>query len=163
MTRTEFNVSFKIQPKPDGGFEAISEMPPMRLEGPTREDVERQVRVKMVEMLGPEVAAMLPVSFADKLQQSGQSKTAFSVKKTFKIGAGLSQDGANVATTVHTFSTGGTTPSSAGDVISSSSPSSEDQFGPIRRTGDGSPAMLMLRILIAVGVVITIILLMTRR
>lgn len=167
---SEFNVSFKIHPKPEGGFEAVSENPPIKLEGATREEVEQQVRVKMVEMLGPEVAAMLPVSFTDKLQQSGQSKTSFTVKKTFKIGAGLSQGEANIASTTHTFTTGGTTTgtppttysASAGDIVSSSS-SAGDDFGPVRRTGDGSPAMLMLRILIAALVVLAVVLVLTRR
>lgn len=165
MTRQEFNVSFQIHPKPDGGYEAVSENPPLKIEGATREEVEQQIRVKMVEILGPEIAAMLPVSFAGKLQPSGPNKASFTVKKTFRIGAGLSQDGANITSTTHTFTTGGKSNDlyrvPAGDVVSSSS--SEDSFGPIRRTGDGSSAMLLLRIAIAVGVVLTIILLIARR
>ena len=162
MSRTEFKFSFQIHPKPDGGFEAVSENPPIKLEGATREDVERQVRERLVQMLGPEVAAMLPVSFVDKLQQAGMGKTSFTVKKMVRLGAGLSHDGANIATTTHTFTTGGTTTGSpAGDIISSSSPAGDD-FGPVRRTGDGSPAMLMLRILIA-GIVILAILFLIRQ
>jgi hypothetical protein len=165
MSRTEFKFAFNIHPKPDGGFEAVSENPPIKLEGATREDVERQVRERLVQMLGPEVAAMLPVSFVDKmqLQQTGVGKNSFTVKKTIRLGAGLSHDGANIATTTHAFTTGGTTASSpAGDIVSSSSSSAGDDFGPIRRTGDGSPAMLMLRILIA-GIVILAILFFLRR
>ncbi len=163
MSRTEFNVAFNIHPKPDGGYEAVSENPPVRIEGATREEVEQQVRVKLVELLGPEVAAMLPVSFADKLQPIGQNKTSFTVKKTFKIGTSLRSGDAQIASTTHTFTTGGTTPGTSGppyaippgDIVSASS-SAGDDFGPVRRTGDGSPAMLMLRIVIAGLVILAI-------
>ena len=173
MDHTEFKFSFKIQPKADGGYEAICEDPPAHIEGATREEVEQQVRVKLVAMLGPEVAAMLPTSFRDKLDQSGQSKTSFTVKKTFHIGGGLSEREGNVTTKSHTFTIGGTTAGATpgmnpdfyrkmpGDVVSASS-SSGDDFGPVRRTGDGSPAMLMLRILVA-GIVILGILFLLRR
>lgn len=163
---TEFKVSFQIHPKPDGGFEAVSGDPPIKFEGATRGEVEHQVRAHLVQMLGPEVAAMLPVDFSDKLQPSGPGKSSFTVKKTVRIGAGLSKDGANIAS--HTFTFGGTQPGlpgtnpdlyhvPQGDVISASSASAEDNLGPVRRTGDGSAAMLMLRIVIA-GLVILAIL-----
>jgi hypothetical protein len=155
---TDFKVAFKIHPKPDGGFEAVSEDPPIKLEGATREEVEQQVRARLVQMLGPEVAAMLPVNFVDKSQQTGESRTSFTVKKTIRIGSSLKSGDANIASTTHAFTTGGRTAAGppystpAGDIVSASS-AADDNFGPIRRTGDGSPAMLMLRILIA-GVVI---------
>jgi hypothetical protein len=168
---TEFKVSFQIHPKPDGGFEAVSEDPPIKFEGATRGEVEHQVRAHLVQMLGPEVAAMLPVDFSDKLQPSAPGKSSFTVKKTVRIGAGVSKDGANIAS--HTFTIGGTsvrTPAGnpdlyrvpQGDILSSSSASVGDELGPVRRTGDGSAAMLMLRIVIA-GLVILAILFFLRK
>jgi hypothetical protein len=163
MSRTEFNVAFKIHPKPDGGFEAVSENPPIRIEGATREDVEKQVKVKLVELLGPEIAAMLPVSFADRAQPSGQNQATFTVKKTVHIGGSLKNGDSEIASAGHTFTLGGikketgppySTP--AGDVVSSSSSSAEDAFGPVRRTGDGSSAMLMLRIIVAAIVIVAV-------
>ncbi len=171
MARTEFNLSFEIHPKADGGYEAISENPPLKIEGATREEVEQQLRVKLVEMLGPEIAAMLPVNFRDKLQPSGPGKSSFTVKKSFHFGAGLSPRDGTVSSTIRSFKIGGTTDGTEvqphiapqGDVISSSSGSSEQDFGPVRRTGDGSPGLLMLRIMIAVAVVIAIIMILARR
>src|SRR5678815_3352891 len=107
----EFKVAFKIHPKPDGGFEAVSEDPPVKLEGATREDVEQQVRARLVQMLGPEVAAMLPVNFVDKSQQTGESHASFTVKKTIRIGSSLKSGDTKIAGSTHTFSLGGTTPS----------------------------------------------------
>src|ERR1051326_8431706 len=166
MTHTEFKFSFRIKPKPDGGFEGICDNPPTRIEGATHEEVEQQIRVKLVEMLGPEVAAMLPASFAGKLQPSGPNQSSFTVKKTIRIGGGLSDGEGNVTSKSHTFTIGGTTAGAArgmapdfyrtpaGDVVTSSA---GDDFGPVRRTGDGSPAMLMLRIMIAAIVVLALL------
>ena len=172
MDHAEFKFSFKIQPKPDGGYEGICENPPTRIEGATREEVEQQIRVKLVEMLGPEVAAMLPASLVGKLQQSGENRTAFTIKKTIHFGGGVSEKDGTVTSKSHTFTIGGTTDATnrmnpefyrplQGDVVNSSSSSSGD-FGPVRRTGDGSPAMLILRILVA-GIVILAILFLLRK
>src|ERR1051326_4113456 len=171
MSRTEFKFAFNIHPKPDGGFEAVSENPPIKLEGPTREDVERQVRERLGQMLGPEVAAMLPGSFTHQMQQAiankatftgGDNKTSVTVKKTFKITSGVNRPDGKFTGFTKTITTGAPQMPSSTPEITSSSSTSEEDFGPIRRPGDGSPSMLMLRILIA-GIVILAILFFLRR
>ncbi len=162
MQESRQTLRVKIESKPDGGFVAVSPNPQLNFEGATREEVENKVRAQLVVILGPQVAGMLPANFSDpsfvREQVATPDKIKVNVKKSFNITVKKSdQTGTEFS---HTF--GGTPSSSAGDVISSSSASSEEAFGPVRRTGDGSAAMLMLRILIA-GIVILGILFLIRR
>ena len=162
MQESHLTLRVKIEPKPEGGYVAISPNPQLNFEGATREEVENKVRAQLVAALGPQVAGMLPANFSDpsfvRENVATPDKIQMNIKKSFSIT--VNKHDGTTSEFSHTF--GGTPNSSAGDVISSSSASSEEDFGPVRRTGDGSAAMLMLRILIA-GIVVLAILFLIRR
>jgi len=83
ISESDFKFSFKIEPKPEGGFIARSENPDWTLEGATREEVEGKIRAKIAEISGIDIADALPL---EKLGQSGvtvniQKKFTFSSKR----------------------------------------------------------------------------------
>jgi len=83
VSESHFKFSFKIEPKPEGGFIARSENPALTLEGATREEVEGKIRAKIAEIAGTDLANALPL---EKLGTGAvnvniQKKFAFSTKK----------------------------------------------------------------------------------
>jgi len=160
MQESHLTLRVKIESKPDGGYVSTSPNPQLNFEGATREEVENKVRAQLVQILGPQVAGMLPQNFSDgtavREQVATPDKIKMNIKKSFNIT--VNKGNGSVSEFSHTF---GAPASSSPDFVSSSS-SSEEDFGPVRRTGDGSAAMLMLRILIA-GIVVLAILFLIRR
>ena len=159
MQESHLTLRVKIESKPEGGWVSTSPDPQLNFEGATREEVENKVRAQMVQILGPAVAGMLPANFSDpsfvREQVATPDKIKMNIKKSFNITV---NHGGQTSEFSHSF---GANPSPSPDFVSSSS-SSEEDLGPVRRTGDGSAPMLMLRILIA-GVVILAILFLIRR
>jgi hypothetical protein len=83
ISESHFEFSFKIEPKPEGGFIGRSEDPAITLEGATREEVEEKIRAKIAEITGTNLANALPL---DKLGAGAvnvqiQKKCAFAFKK----------------------------------------------------------------------------------
>ena len=161
MQESHTTLRVKIESKPDGGFVSVSENPQLNFEGATREEVENKVRQQLVQILGPQVAGMLPTNFSDpsfvRENVATPDKIKMNIKKSFNIT--VNKSNGTTSEFSHTF---GSNPSSHSPDFVSSSSSSEENFGPVRRTGDGSAAMLMLRILIA-GIVLLAILFLIRR
>ncbi|MGH9521300.1 MAG: type II toxin-antitoxin system HicB family antitoxin [Terriglobales bacterium] len=62
ISETHLSYKFKLQPKPDGGYTAISDDPPCTIEGATREEVEQKMREKIMEQISPEIASKLTFS-----------------------------------------------------------------------------------------------------
>ena len=70
ISESNFKFSFKIEPKPEGGFIARCDNPDWTLEGATREEVEGKIRAKIAEIAGIDIASALPL---EKLGQPGVS------------------------------------------------------------------------------------------
>jgi len=83
ISESNFKFSFKIEPKPEGGFIARCDNPDWTLEGATREEVEGKIRAKIAEIAGIDIASALPL---EKLGQPGvsvniQKKSTFSSRR----------------------------------------------------------------------------------
>ena len=83
ISESNFKFSFKIEPKPEGGFIARCDNPDWTLEGATREEVEGKIRAKIAEIAGIDIASALPL---EKLGQAGvnvniQKKSTFSSRR----------------------------------------------------------------------------------
>ena len=77
ISESNFKFSFKIEPKPEGGFIARSEDLDCTLEGATREQVEGKIRAKIAEISGIDIADALP------LEKLGQSGVNVNIQKKF--------------------------------------------------------------------------------
>ena len=77
LSESHFKFSFKIEPKPEGGFIARSEDSALTLEGATREEVEEKIRAKITEITGTDLASVLPL---DKL---GTGAVSVNIQKKF--------------------------------------------------------------------------------
>jgi len=77
ISESHFKFSFKIEPKPEGGFIARSEDLDCTLEGATREQVEGKIRAKIAEISGIDIADALP------LEKLGQSGVNVNIQKKF--------------------------------------------------------------------------------
>jgi len=83
ISESNFKFSFKIEPKPEGGFIARCDNPDWTLEGTTREEVEGKIRAKIAEIAKIDIANALPL---EKLGQAGvsvniQKKSTFSSRR----------------------------------------------------------------------------------
>ncbi len=83
ISESHVKFSWKIEPKPEGGFIARSENPGWTLEGATRDEVESKIRAKIAEIAGAETADKLA---GDKLGHPGvnvniHKKITFSLRK----------------------------------------------------------------------------------
>ena len=79
LSESHFKFSFKIEPKPEGGFIARSEDLDCTLEGATREEVEGKIRAKIAEIAGIDIANALP------LEKLGQSGVNVNIQKKFTV------------------------------------------------------------------------------
>jgi len=80
LSESHYKFSFKIEPKPEGGFIARCDNPDWTLEGTTREEVEGKIRAKIAEIAGAEIADRIPL---EKLGQGGVNVN-IQKKVTFK-------------------------------------------------------------------------------
>ena len=143
----QWKFTFKIEPKPGGGFTATSDHHPDTLEGATQEEVEQKVRELLAKLVGPDLAAKIPLHTATTSSPTEARKTFDIVVKramsvtTGKIPAsGLSQPGALPG------------PGQSGDTKAMFSASS----GPIERASEssGSGAFIKFALLILAAIVL---------